>query len=153
MSDRIIFDPSDGDRPDLQSVAQVIDLAEVRVSRGWTKGKVCEHLSLVYSTKERRIECKHCDQPVDGFDAFMVLCRRYDDMEAAARRREHRTKEALAAVVIRRAAKAIDKAWGRKMAPLCRCCRRGILPEDFSEGGSAIGMELEAARRAKETSK
>lgn len=151
MIDRIIFDPSDSERPDLQVMADVISLAEVRVARGWTRGKVCEHRSLVYSSKERRIECKDCDQPVDGFDAFMTLCRHFDAMEKAAKNREHKTKAGLEAVIVRRAAKEIDRTWGRKMAPQCPHCRRGLLPEDFANGAAGcVGGEWEAARREKD---
>lgn len=148
MGDRIIFDPSESGSEHMRESASVISLADVRVSRGWSRpSKVCEHKSLVYSSKDRRIECKDCDQPVEAFDAFMTLCRHFDSMEAAARRREQKTSEALGAVIIRRAAKAMDKAWGRKMAPCCPHCRTGLLPEDFDTIGSMVGQELERARR------
>lgn len=146
MGDRIIFDPSEHDHT--RESASVISLADVRVSRGWSRpSKVCEHKSLVYSSKDRRIECKDCDQPVEAFDAFMTLVRHFDSMEAAARLREQKTSEALGAVIIRRAAKALDRAWGRKMAPCCPHCLAGLLPEDFDTIGSMVGAELERARR------
>ena len=148
MGDRIIFDPSESGNEHTRESASVISLADVRVSRGWSRpSKVCEHKSLVYSSKDRRIECKDCDQPVEAFDAFMTLVRHFDSMEAAARLREHQTKEAEAAVIVRKAAKAMDKAWSRKMAPCCPHCRTGLLPEDFDSIGSMVGAELERARR------
>lgn len=149
MSDRAIIDPSEAENAHLQASASVISLADVRVSRGWSRpSKVCEHKSLVYSSRDRRIECKDCDRPVEAFDAFMTLCRHFDSMETAARLREHKTSEALSAVIVRRAAKALDKAWGRKMAPCCPHCGNGLLPEDFETGGgSQIGQDFERARR------
>ncbi len=148
MSDRIIVDPSESGNEHLLASASVISLADVRVSRGWSRpSKVCEHKSLVYSSRDRRIECKECDQPIEAFDAFMTLVRHFDSMEDAARRREHQTKEAAGAVIVRKAAKALDKAWGRKMAPCCPHCRTGLLPEDFETIGSMVGQELERARR------
>ena len=153
MSDRIIYDPSESDQQSTRDCGSVISLADVRVARGWSRpSKVCGHKSLVYSSKERRIECKDCDQQVDGFDAFMVLCAHFHSMESASRSREARTKEALGAVIIRRAAKAFDKAWGRKMAPCCPHCRGGLLPEDFANGAaSSMGQEFEIARRKRPT--
>ncbi|MGX1693191.1 hypothetical protein [Brevundimonas naejangsanensis] len=148
MTDRIIVDPSESGSEHLLASASVISLADVRVSRGWSRqSKVCEHKSLVYSSRDRRIECKDCDQPIEAFDAFMTLVRHFDSMEDAARRREHQTKEAAGAVIVRKAAKALDKAWGRKMAPCCPHCDRGLLPEDFERGGSQIGQDFERARR------
>lgn len=150
MADRILFDPSESDIKDMQQTASVISLADVRLSRGWAKpSKVCGHKNLVYSDRDRRIECKDCDQPVEAFDAFMTLCRHFTDMERASRSREVKTREALASVIIRRAAKALDKAWGRKMAPCCPHCQGGLLPEDFETGGGQIGADLERTRRAR----
>lgn len=148
MSDRIIVDPSECGNEHLQASASLISLADVRVSRGWSRpSKVCEHKSLVYSSRDRRIECKECVQPLEAFDAFMTLVRHFGSMEDAARRREHQTREAAGAVIVRKAAKALDKAWGRKMAPCCPHCRTGLLPEDFETIGSMVGQELERARR------
>lgn len=149
MNDRIIFDPSVSDRADVSQSASVISLADVRVSRGWSRpSKVCEHKSLVFSSNDRRIECKDCDQPIESFDAFMTLVRHFDSMEAAARGAQRKAEEGLAAVVVRRAAKALDKAWGRQTAPCCPHCKTGLLPEDFANGaGMTFGRDYELARR------
>lgn len=151
MSDRIIFDPSESDNPDVVQSASVISLADVRVSRGWSRtGKACAHKSLVYSAQDRRVECSACDQPVDAFDAFMVLTLHFEAMERAAKQRDYKARQGLAATLVRRAAKALDKAWGRKMAPCCPHCRGGLLPEDFEAGGSQVGQDLERARRRRQ---
>lgn len=149
MGNRIIYDPSESDKETTRECASVISLADVRVARGWASvAKRCEHKSLVYSTQERRIECKDCDQPVDAFDGFMSIVRHFDSMESEARSRERKTKDALSAVIVRRAAKEMDKAWGRKMAPCCPHCRSGLLPEDFAGGAaSSYGRDYELARR------
>lgn len=146
--DRTLFDPTD--HPNTDRVASVISLDDVRISRGWRlPGKQCKHLSLVYSAQDRAVECKDCGKPVDGFDAFMVLCQRFDGMEKAAQAKLHKAEAALESTVVRRAAKELDLSWGRKMAPCCPHCRRGLLPEDFANGArSAYGRDFELARRA-----
>ena len=144
--DRIIFDPSE--KASTSDGAQVIQLADVRIARGWSRpSKVCRHLSLVYSPTDRRVECKDCNQPIDGFDAFMVTVRHFQDMDRAAQVREAKAREALNAVLVRRAAKALDRAWGRRMAPCCPHCDRGLLAQDFADGRAAVSAELEVARR------
>jgi hypothetical protein len=128
----------------------VIDLAEVRIRFGKAdlrKGRPCEHRALIYSRDERRVWCEDCERTIDSFDAFMTLTTHFHTMERAATGKQAKADEALARTIVRRAAKVLDKAWG-KMAPLCPHCRTGLLPEDFADGfGSAVGIEIERARR------
>lgn len=50
----------------------VIDIGDIRVSRGMTRRPVssCGHRRMAYDPKERRIWCKDCEKDVDPFDAF-----------------------------------------------------------------------------------
>lgn len=132
----------------------VVDLDGVRVAVGWRKrtAKVCGHKRLVYGATERLIECADCQQPVDAFDAFMVLTKHFEGMLSEARSRQFRADEALAATVHLRAAKEVERLWRRGMAPHCPTCRGGLLAEDFANGASATGADfIRAARkRAKE---
>lgn len=143
-----IFDPADLPEGKRAGMDNVITLADVRLSRGWPTGPKCEHRNLVYSPQDRAIKCKSCSAPVEAFDAFMMLVRNFDAMVSSARTAEHKANEALGSVVVRRAAKALDKAWGRKMSPCCPHCNGGLIPADFADGiRSAVGEELEIARR------
>ena len=129
----------------------VIDLDKVRVALGWPRTPRhlrCQHLSMVYSTEERRVWCKDCESTIDTFDAWLVLIQNFEGMMRDVRSRLAKAAEALAAVVIRRAAKELDRSWGQKMAPCCPHCRRGLLPEDFADGAAgAVSVELERGRR------
>ncbi|MGA0604931.1 hypothetical protein ACO2Q0_02940 [Phenylobacterium sp. VNQ135] len=133
----------------------VIDFAEMRIKFGRPpqgRIKTCEHKSLIYSTADRRVWCEDCERTVDSFDAFKTLVDHFHAMERAAAGKLRAAKEAVAAVVHRKAAKVFDRAWsGRQMAVCCPHCRRGLLPEDFDHGGSQVSAEIERARRARAT--
>ena len=131
----------------------IVQLAEIRLSRSPMLGKRCEHKNLVFSQPDRRIQCKDCDEVVEAFDAFMVLVRHWEAMSADLRRKARKADEAMQSTVIRRAAKELDRMWsGRQMAPLCPHCRGGLLPEDFAEVASSISADLERARRKRQAS-
>lgn len=131
--------------------APVIDLAEVRIKRGFSDlkvGRPCEHKRLMYSTTERRVWCEDCSRTIDGFDAFMTVTNHFHAMELAAREKLRRAKDAEALTISLRAAKVFDKAWrGNQMAVSCPHCRTGLLPEDFLSGGSQVSADIERARR------
>lgn len=132
----------------------VVDLAGYRVRAGRTPYKAekdqCKHTKVIYSISERRVWCEACNSPVDSFDALMTVVRHFEEMEREARRRIYKADEGARAVIVRRAAKEIDRLWGRKMAPCCPHCRRGLMPHDFADGGGrATGFEYEAALRQK----
>lgn len=134
--------------------APVVDLAGYRVRAGRTPWKSekdrCKHRQVIYSTTERRVWCEACNSPVDAFDALMTVVHHFEDMEREARRRIHKAQEDAEAVIVRRAAKEFDRSWGRKMAPCCPHCHRGLMPHDFAEGAqSAVGFEYENAKRQK----
>lgn len=128
----------------------VIDLAGVRVARGWKKYRAyeCEHKNIVYSTADRRIECRDCAQVVDAFDAFLTLCKYFDKMRLEAQADRQRAWEAEQASIHRIAAKELQRVWSHKMAAGCPHCKRGLLPEDFKRGPSfAVSRETEIAAR------
>jgi hypothetical protein len=129
----------------------VVDLDKVRVALGWPRTprhRRCKHQSMVYSTEQRRVWCKDCESTIETFDAWLVLIRNFEGMMRDVRGKLAKASAALSAVVIRRAAKEIDRTWGQKMAPCCPHCRRGLLPEDFANGASsATSAEFERARR------
>lgn len=128
----------------------VIDLASVRVAKGWRKysSPKCDHQHLVYSISDRLIECDDCNKPVEGFDAFVVLCRYFDEMINDAKGKLKAANDAMAKTVRRRAAQAMERSWSRSKAPCCPHCQRGLLPSDFERGvTAAVSAELEAARR------
>lgn len=134
--------------------ATVIDLAEVRIRFGISDRKAgapCEHKRMIYSVSERRVWCEDCDRTIDSFDGFMSIVTHFQAMTSAWKDKVRKADEALKAVIGRRAAKIIDKAWsGNEMAICCPHCRTGLLPEDFlSGGGSQVSAEIERARRAR----
>jgi hypothetical protein len=130
----------------------VIDFGDIRIAHGLTRHpyRVCEHKGLTYSTHERRVWCSDCERTIDGFDAFMVVVNHFHTMERAARSALARAKEAEGKTLVRRAAKWLDRVWGRKMLPVCPRCGRGITPEEMLQCGQ-VSLEYEAMRRKRET--
>jgi hypothetical protein len=138
------------ERPDATPFsAPPISLSDVRIARGLPAlgRKPCDHHQLIYNPETREIWCKSCSRMIDGFDAFHMLVKRFHDLVAAADSRMAAAREAGAAVLVRRAAKQLDRDWGGKMAPSCPHCRGGLLPEDFEHRRSATSREFELARR------
>jgi hypothetical protein len=128
----------------------VIDLGGMRMAKGWRKRDApkCAHRRLVLSASDRLIECDECNQQVDPFDAVLAIYARLDEMMVQVRRDRAHAAEGAASVLVRRAAKELDSAWGHKMAPSCPHCRGGLLPEDFAGGAaSSRHRDLEIARR------
>ena len=132
----------------------VIDFAGVRVAQGMRKfhHRQCEHNSLVYNVSERRIWCETCERTIESFDAFMSLANQFHAMVRAAEYERRQARDALGAVLVRRAAKAIDRVWGRGMAMQCPHCHNGILAHDALSCGSISG-EIEIARRKRDIAK
>lgn len=52
----------------------VIDIGDIRVARGLTKGEPCPHERLVYSVETRRVWCADCETDLAPFDAFVLIC-------------------------------------------------------------------------------
>ena len=131
----------------------IIDFAGVRISHGLRKfhHRRCEHKTLVYSIEERRIWCEECERTIDGFEAFMTLTRSFQNMKLAAEAEARAARDALGAHLVRRAAKAVDRTWGHKMAVCCPHCDGGILAHDMLIHGS-ISAEIEIARRKRKQS-
>jgi hypothetical protein len=133
----------------------VVDLADVRIRLGRTRVgpglKQCEHLSLIYSPTERRVWCEDCERTIDNFDAFLIFTRKFEKMLSEVRHRQNTASEALKSSARLRATKELDRVWsGRRMAPCCPHCNKGLIPEDFAGGcRSTISLEWEMARRKK----
>jgi hypothetical protein len=128
--------------------APVIDLdgMRVRYGRRARPEERCNHLNLIYCPSERYVWCQDCEEVVDGFDAFVVLARFHHGMVAESERRLEIARQAEAAVLVRRAAKDVDRAWGHNLAPQCPHCRGALLPEDLLNA-SVVSRELEERRR------
>lgn len=125
---------------------KVVDIGDLRIARGLTRRRIgnCRHVHLVYDVLERRVFCHDCESAVEGFDAFVQLVERYDQVE----KRIAALREMELATVHSRAAQAFDKVFrGRRMAPLCPHCKQAIMPEDVVSGLSTTSRELECARR------
>jgi len=113
----------------------VINLADVRMRHGIPvrTARQCLHHSLVFNQEQRRVWCEECEKTLDNFDAFMVCVLNYTAMVKAAEHDQEKAAEALAATLVRRAAKAMDRSWGKGWAIRCVHCGGGLLPEDYGE--------------------
>ena len=130
----------------------VIDFGGVRIAHGMRRylHRRCEHKQLIYSRDERRIWCEECERTIEAFDAFMTVADHFHKMQRAANAELARATEASKAHLVRRAAKELDRVWGRKMAASCPHCKKGILPEDGLGRMSSISREMELARRKRD---
>lgn len=133
---------------------RVVDIGDARVKRGKARREFnsCPHLHTTYDPNERRVWCEDCEKTVDPFDAFLSIVENYDKAYKRLLAVRDQALAAKDANIVSRAAKNVDKVWrGKTMAPCCKSCGAGILPEDFADGvSSRIGREMERARRKKE---
>lgn len=156
MSDTDTYDQNDQidpAHPDATPRSKpVIDLGDMRVAYGHPRHpkNVCKHKSLIYCTDERRVWCSDCERSLDNFEAFMALVNSHCAMITDANQRLERARKAENIYIHRKAAKAIDLAWGNKMAVGCPHCGRGLLAEDFVTGCRQSSREIELARRRRE---
>lgn len=132
----------------------VVDIGDIRVSRGLTRRPVssCSHKRMLYDTKERRVWCQDCEQDVDPFDAFTNIVSRYDQALTRLSERQQKVEEAEQKSAHLIAAKNLEKVWrSRKMLPVCPSCRHGLMPEDFKSGvETRVSREIERIRRKAE---
>lgn len=129
----------------------VIDIGDIRVSRGMTRRPVssCRHRRMAYDPKERRVWCRDCEKDVDPFDAFKNLCENYHAAHEDMKRQRQEINEAAQFQCRSIAAKNIDEAWRKKkMVPACPHCSNGLFPEDFVKGVGMVGRDFALARRA-----
>lgn len=134
-------------------VATVVDLAGFRIQAGRppAKSTPCQHKNMIYSMQERRVWCEDCNRTIDNFDALKQVIIELDNMMSEARSKLAQADAALRSSVRRRASKELDRAWSGSMVPCCPHCRRGLLPDDFVDGGTgSISKSLEIARRRRE---
>jgi hypothetical protein len=130
----------------------VVDIGDVRVSRGFTRRgrEACKHKALSYDNVERRIWCRDCERDVEGFDAFAILAEAFDNAAKNLESRERAIKEAEERTLRRRATKVLDEAWSsRHLTPVCPHCGDALLPEDVVSGVGLVNVEMIRRRRAK----
>lgn len=140
------------DEQDFLSGVNVVDIGDIRVSRGKTRRptQTCTHAKMSYDPIERRVWCKDCEHDVDGFDAFVALVSQYD---SAIRRLEILKEDALAAQnhnMRRIAAKNLEKEWNSRITvPCCPHCNISLFADDFKDINRS-SRSLEAARRKRD---
>lgn len=131
----------------------VVEIGAYRIARGISDRKafVCGHHKTVYDPKERRVWCEDCKKDIDPFDMMVAMLEYFWKKEAELKRRKADVLEAEAHSLIKRAAKALDKAWRKKrLVPCCPHCKEALFPEDFENGVTHFkSMQLERARRKK----
>lgn len=128
----------------------VIDIGDIRVSRGMTRRPYssCTHRRMSYDPRERRIWCRDCERDLDPFDAFTGLTEQYHRVYENLKDEQKRLAEAQQFQCRSRAAKVVDEAWRRKKSvPVCPHCKHGLFPEDFANGVGMMGREYALARR------
>ena len=136
----------------------VIDIGEFRIRHGRTPYKeekrLCLHKNLIISSSERRVWCEDCNKTIEPMDAVLSLFNVWQKLEAHYSAEHHKINEGRDATLVRRASKAIDREWGRKMGVCCPHCRRGIFPEDIGDFAPAtVSREYENAMRKRSATK
>lgn len=134
----------------------VVSLEDFRLRRGIGTPD-CRHRRLVYCDKNRLIHCEDCEEPIDAFEAFLIVARTFHAMEDRHLRREQesqarldKAEKLIAAKIHRVAARNLDREWARKdWAVACPVCGEGLLAEDFKTIGGGMNKNFALARRAK----
>ena len=103
----------------------------------------CRHMNIELDDAGEIVRCLDCGEQVSAYWVFKSVLSQINSerIRLGAERKElEETKSRTIHLV---AAKRIERLWrGRKMAPLCPHCNRGILPED-GMGSRAINLDVE----------
>ena len=93
------------------------------------------------------VRCLDCGGIVEAYWALRSILSEIQAARASIERARAEIEEGRRATLHLIAAKRVEKLWrGRRMAPVCPHCRRGILPED-GLGTQAIQREMEVRIR------
>lgn len=136
----------------------VIDLtairAKLRHGSKWDKDR-CQHRHVTIDRDAGTVDCDDCGKPVSAFHLILSWLAYWHEIDAEMDRLKKRCAEMrnlLKGYKPRlRAIQALEKRWWRgNILPTCPHCSRGLIPEDFVDGGGGVGREYEMARRAKD---
>lgn len=136
---------------DFVSGVKVVDIGDIRVSRGLSRHRYesCQHKNTVYDEKERRIYCQDCEKGIHPFDAFVKIVKWHAQAVAKINSERKQVEESLEFSIRSRAAKNIDIEWRAKnTCPACPSCSEALLPEDFADGVKmTVGKEFARRKR------
>lgn len=125
----------------------VIDIGEMRISRGYTRRSpmCCLHHDIAYDQAERRIWCRDCEKGIDPFDFLQTLIEAHNRTLNRLKERERAVTEAESFSARMRATRAMDAVWRKRTrVPICPHCHHGIHPEDVANGVGQMDKELSA---------
>lgn len=147
MSEDVPLEPM----PDPHGI--IVDFGSFKMRKGKTpynrEKDLCKHTNVIVSQSDRRCWCEDCKTNLDPFEVVKRFLNEWTKIEQRFRSEHAKAQDALSSTVIRRAAKEFDRSWGRRMAPCCPHCRRGLMPNDFADGAAAsTGFEYEIKVRS-----
>lgn len=106
----------------------------------------CAHNDLEMQADGEIIVCMDCSRQVSAYWVLGQLLDQYRDAWRAVRSEWEQARWERKKTVRMVAARKIEDAWRRGMAPCCPHCDRAILPED-GLGEVQVNRALEVARR------
>lgn len=108
----------------------------------------CDHAQIALESHGQVVRCLKCGDQLSAFWALQMLADQYDRATAELEQERRALARAREAELHLPAALKVEQLWrGRKLAPACPHCGRGILPED-GLGSLQINQEFELRRRA-----
>ena len=119
---------------DFVSGVKVIDIGDIRVSRGLSRHRYesCQHKNTVYDEKERRIYCQDCEKGIHPFDAFVKIVKWHAQAVAKINSERKQVDESLEFSIRSRAAKNIDiGVESKKYMPSLSVLQRSIIAGRF----------------------
>lgn len=134
----------------MSNIIQIGDFSIELARRSYEeKQKFCDHMSV--SLEEGDIVlCKKCNMQVSAFWCLRQYAIHWQVKDNAIKMMDNDLKRRLESNLHLIAAKKIERVWrGKKMAPCCPHCKRGILASD-NLGGHQINKKIELNMREKE---
>jgi hypothetical protein len=130
---------------------KVITIGELRIrrkERAYHDDKtVCHHRNLVSDDEGEILTCEDCQKQVSAYWVAHQVIRNAEDEHRKISDQQERLTHERSLVIHLIAAKKVEEAWRRKMAPCCPHCRVPILPED-GLGRAQVNAEIERQDRA-----
>jgi len=135
---------------------RVVNFADMAFRLRWRRYMFdkdrCEHLTVTLDDNGGIITCDTCNKQLDPYVALSLICERWERHARDHQSARERIAADAKAVVHLRAAKKVEQAWRRGMAPLCPHCDEPILPEDNMGCTSVDRERVREQRRFKGTS-
>lgn len=140
------------------STEKIIDIdvvrATIRQNTRYEKSH-CKHSRITVDSDAGTIDCDDCKKSLSAFQVVVSWAKQWGEIEKAVNRQKLRAQamsKTMRTYRIRlRALRELEKFWWKgNMLPCCPHCKRGLMPDDFTEVPPLmVSREYELKRRSR----